>query len=982
MRRHPVSLLAVLLLAATAGSARAAAPVIERVDVENDRYRSLDITVLVSDEDGADDLASVTIVTPSGTDIIIAPERTPWAWQVEGPNTIIARVGLTWDVGQDGLSYLITAADIGGLEESLTAPYPPQAPGGHPEILYPDPDEQLVFETVPTFRWSEWQEGADNSLLVWGTAMSWRYDAGQELSAVYNADGLASQPELTPGYTYLVKVTSRLWVDRGLTDPRVYVSLVEDATAHFVVYSPSPVVQNIGFYCYILTQGGGWVARSEDMGFTVTDGDGAEDIVSVTITYPNGLAYTIPPANGDWEWSHDGLSTVGVSRRNRVYLPEEPPPVGAYTVAAEDAAGHQGTKDTPWLDLWSELRLVTPQPDSVIEETQPTFSLHTGAGDSYTTIGMTIFEEGRASPIWSTELRGETATVYNWDGSAEVSELRPGRTYLCKLWADTYDADTGDPEVHVQLRQEAAYRFTVLGPWPALPELPGRLAYTMVLIPAADVQHPDAGYYHPALLYDPDPCVRRWLGPVNAWNADLSADGQKLVYSTLALTHLDWTLTGLTTMFIDLLDGGPPVGILGKPGWDAQWAPDGEHIVYANWVYDWVHDSEGWDTWITDLTGAEAYALVAEPMVEERYPAWSPDGEWILYRRLPDDVGQGLWIVRPDGTDAQPVLTAGVEGYPDHQITNIGEPCWSPSSDEIAVSFALVPPVGEAVWGIGVIPREGGTVSPVFLAPPGVACCAAPRIPAWSPDGTMIAFGSAHHLPVDEEWASGKYEPGSELWVIDADGSGEPVRLTYNYSFERTVSWRDWRIFPDVKGGHWATSEIAACLDAGVVAGYSDGLYHPEWPVTRAQMAVYIARALAGGDENVPDGGRPRSFLDVPRDHWAFDHIEYCVDNGVVGGYGRRFYHPEYPVTRDQMAVYVARALVAPTGEAALADYVPADPRDFPDVASDFWSYKHVEYCVENGVVAGYLDGLYHPEIVVTRDQMVVYVARAFGLTM
>ncbi|NIR00110.1 MAG: hypothetical protein GTN78_07885, partial [Gemmatimonadales bacterium] len=47
----------------------------------------------------------------------------------------------------------------------------------------------------------------------------------------------------------------------------------------------------------------------------------------------------------------------------------------------------------------------------------------------------------------------------------------------------------------------------------------------------------------------------------------------------------------------------------------------------------------------------------------------------------------------------------------------------------------------------------------------------------------------------------------------------------------------------------------------------------------------------------------------------------------------------------------MARAVVAPTGEAALADYVPADPRGFPDVPEDFWAYLHIEYCVENGVV-------------------------------
>ncbi len=100
----------------------------------------------------------------------------------------------------------------------------------------------------------------------------------------------------------------------------------------------------------------------------------------------------------------------------------------------------------------------------------------------------------------------------------------------------------------------------------------------------------------------------------------------------------------------------------------------------------------------------------------------------------------------------------------------------------------------------------------------------------------------------------------------------------------------------------------------------------------------------------------------------------------IVEGHGDGAYCPGWSVTRDQMAVYVARSMVAPTGEAALADYVPADPRNFPDVASDFWAYKHVEYCVENGVVQGYEDGHYHPDYVVTRDQMAAYVARAFGL--
>ncbi len=78
------------------------------------------------------------------------------------------------------------------------------------------------------------------------------------------------------------------------------------------------------------------------------------------------------------------------------------------------------------------------------------------------------------------------------------------------------------------------------------------------------------------------------------------------------------------------------------------------------------------------------------------------------------------------------------------------------------------------------------------------------------------------------------------------------------------------------------------------------------------------------------------------------------------------------------MAVYVARAMVAPGGDAAIPDPVP--PATFPDVPDTFWSYKQVEYCVSQSVVAGYDDGLYHPEYPVDRGQMAVYIARAFGL--
>jgi hypothetical protein len=177
---------------------------------------------------------------------------------------------------------------------------------------------------------------------------------------------------------------------------------------------------------------------------------------------------------------------------------------------------------------------------------------------------------------------------------------------------------------------------------------------------------------------------------------------------------------------------------------------------------------------------------------------------------------------------------------------------------------------------------------------------------------------------------------------------------------------------------YWAYYQVMACVQAGIVAGYDDGTYQPTSTVTRDQTAVYLARALAGGDGDVPEGPETATFADVAGDHWAYRHIEYAASQNVVKGYEDGTYRPDVPVDRGQMAVYVARAMVAPGGDAAIPD--PSATASFPDVPDTFWAYKQVEYCVEHGVVNGYEDGLYHPEIIVTRDQMAVYIARAFGL--
>jgi hypothetical protein len=175
----------------------------------------------------------------------------------------------------------------------------------------------------------------------------------------------------------------------------------------------------------------------------------------------------------------------------------------------------------------------------------------------------------------------------------------------------------------------------------------------------------------------------------------------------------------------------------------------------------------------------------------------------------------------------------------------------------------------------------------------------------------------------------------------------------------------------------WAYAAIDACVAAGIVAGYPGGTYQPANPVTRDQMAVYIARAVAGGDNNVPDFTSTPSFSDVGVEHWALKYIEYAVSHDVVQGYDATHYVPDAVVDRGQMAVFVARS----QGWVKLGDDMTTAPQVFPDVLTGFWAGTAVKACVDHAVVQGYLDGLYHPSDTVTRDQMAIYVSRAFQLS-
>ena len=177
--------------------------------------------------------------------------------------------------------------------------------------------------------------------------------------------------------------------------------------------------------------------------------------------------------------------------------------------------------------------------------------------------------------------------------------------------------------------------------------------------------------------------------------------------------------------------------------------------------------------------------------------------------------------------------------------------------------------------------------------------------------------------------------------------------------------------FSDDDGNlHEANIEIMAEL--GITLGCNppdNDRFCPNQVVARAQMMAFLARAL--GEEGDPEVTTGR-FSDVPDGAWYLPYVERLADLGVVEPYEDGTFRPYEPLTRLDMAVFLARAFPAIS---EVADPVGV----FVDVPADAEHAGAVEGILAAGVtrVCSTEPLSYCPDKAVPRDQMASFLARA-----
>ncbi|MBW4578062.1 MAG: S-layer homology domain-containing protein [Tildeniella nuda ZEHNDER 1965/U140] len=171
--------------------------------------------------------------------------------------------------------------------------------------------------------------------------------------------------------------------------------------------------------------------------------------------------------------------------------------------------------------------------------------------------------------------------------------------------------------------------------------------------------------------------------------------------------------------------------------------------------------------------------------------------------------------------------------------------------------------------------------------------------------------------------------------------------------------------FSDTRS-HWARPFIETLAERQIIAGFPDGTFKPDAPVTRAQFAAIVKNAFSNSSVRVS-----RGFGDVPGSYWAATAIGKAYETGFMSGYPDGAFKPEQQIPKVQVLVALSSGLNFTPARAA--DTTLATFRDGGEIPA--YAKSGVAAAAERNVVVNYPNvSFLNPNETATRADVAAYI--------
>ncbi len=174
-------------------------------------------------------------------------------------------------------------------------------------------------------------------------------------------------------------------------------------------------------------------------------------------------------------------------------------------------------------------------------------------------------------------------------------------------------------------------------------------------------------------------------------------------------------------------------------------------------------------------------------------------------------------------------------------------------------------------------------------------------------------------------------------------------------------------LYTDIAGNEWYFDAVEYAVQNGLLKGTSNTEFEPESTLTRAMVATVLYRAA--GEPDVE--GTVSSLSDVPTGEWYTEAVIWAQANGIVTGYEDNTFRPDNSISREEMAVMLARY-----AKLNGAELTTETELEFPDADTvSEWAAEAMAWCVENGIING-MNGTLNPQGLATRAQFATIIMR------